>query len=98
MRYITAFGKKEGSGFVEITCEYTDDGHVKFIVKDDGVGFDPAFHSENKDIESPSSLPKLGGVGINNVDERLKLYYGKEYGVHIQSLLGEGTTVTIVIP
>lgn len=90
--------EKEGSGFVEITCEYTDDGHVKFIVKDDGVGFDPAFHSENKDIESPSSLPKLGGVGINNVDERLKLYYGKEYGVHIQSLLGEGTTVTIVIP
>lgn len=90
--------EKEGSGFLEISCDYTDDGHVKFIVKDDGVGFDPDFQSRNRDIEPSTSLPKLGGVGINNVDERLKLTYGKEYGVHIESRLGEGTTVTIIIP
>lgn len=90
--------EKEGSGFVEISCDYTDDGHVKFIVKDDGVGFDPDFQSRNKDLEPVTSLPKLGGVGINNVDERLKLTYGTEYGVHIESRLGEGTTVTIIIP
>lgn len=90
--------EKEGSGFLEISCDYTDDGHVKFIVKDDGVGFDPDYQSGNKDIEPATSLPKLGGVGINNVDERLKLTYGKEYGVHIESRLGEGTTVTIIIP
>ncbi|MDU0200642.1 cache domain-containing sensor histidine kinase [Paenibacillus sp. MAH-36] len=90
--------EKEGSGFVEITCDYTDDGHVQFIVRDDGVGFDPLAHRLNKDVEPSTAQPKLGGVGINNVDERLKLYYGKEYGVHIQSRLGEGTTVTIIIP
>ncbi|MVQ40077.1 HAMP domain-containing protein [Paenibacillus sp. MAH-34] len=90
--------EKEGSGFVEITCDYTDDGHVQFMVRDDGVGFDPTSHSFNKDVESLASQPKLGGVGINNVDERLKLYYGKEYGVQIQSRSGEGTTVTIIIP
>jgi two-component system response regulator YesN len=38
---------------------------------------------------------KLGGVGIKNVDKRIKLYYGEEYGVNIDSIIGEGTTVYI---
>lgn len=38
------------------------------------------------------------GYGIRNVDQRIKLQFGKAYGVSIASTLGEGTTVTIRFP
>ncbi|MCU6793259.1 sensor histidine kinase [Paenibacillus sp. WQ 127069] len=90
--------EKEGPGSLQITCNRTEDGNIKFVVKDDGVGFDPNKRGQASGNGQSSSLPKLGGVGINNVDGRLKLYYGKEYGITIQSCIGKGTTITIVIP
>lgn len=38
------------------------------------------------------------GIGIHNVDDRIHLIYGQEYGVSIQSNLGSGTRITITIP
>ena len=35
------------------------------------------------------------GIGVRNVNERIKLYFGKEYGLSIESELDVGTTVTI---
>ncbi|WP_219838308.1 sensor histidine kinase [Paenibacillus sp. R14(2021)] len=90
--------EKEGHGLLEISCGYTDGGSVMFVVKDDGVGFDPDVLKRGGGTEHETSLPKLGGVGINNVDDRLKLYFGQAYGVALQSKPGEGTTVMIVIP
>ncbi|WP_438349337.1 cache domain-containing sensor histidine kinase [Paenibacillus sp. FA6] len=89
--------EKDGPGLLEITCKRTEDGNILFVVKDDGVGFEP---SREEDIlgNKSETQSKLGGVGINNVDERLKLYYGEEYGITIESRIGEGTTVRIVIP
>ncbi|AZN41591.1 sensor histidine kinase [Paenibacillus albus] len=90
--------EKEGPGLLEITCLQGDDGNVQFIVKDDGVGFDPDTHANVEHGETPPTQTKLGGVGINNVDDRLKLYYGQQYGISLQSHPGRGTTVTIIIP
>lgn len=41
---------------------------------------------------------RTGGYGIKNVDERIKLRYGEDYGVSIASIYGCGTTVTISLP
>ncbi|WP_068782488.1 sensor histidine kinase [Paenibacillus sp. GM2] len=38
------------------------------------------------------------GYGVKNVDERIKLRYGEDYGIHIASLYGAGTTVQILLP
>ncbi len=38
------------------------------------------------------------GVGVYNVQTRIQLYYGTEYGLHFESRLGEGTQVTVTIP
>ncbi|MNY59595.1 hypothetical protein D3C86_1960590 [compost metagenome] len=38
------------------------------------------------------------GVGVRNVNERIGLYYGREFGLAFESELEEGTTVTIVFP
>ena len=38
------------------------------------------------------------GYGMRNVNQRIKLLYGEEYGLHIESVVGEGTVVTIRLP
>ncbi|MEK0312827.1 cache domain-containing sensor histidine kinase [Cohnella sp. 56] len=38
------------------------------------------------------------GYGIRNVDQRIKLHYGRQYGVQIESEVGKGTTVTLTLP
>ncbi len=44
-----------------------------------------------------SSLKKPG-IGLNNVNERIKMFYGAKYGLTVESKLGEGTCVNINIP
>ena len=69
-------------------------GDIELIVRDNGDGFDV----KQLDEEPSQKLAKLGGVGIRNVDERIKLYYGPSYGITIDSVQGTGTTVSIKIP
>ena len=38
------------------------------------------------------------GIGVKNVDDRLKIYFGERYGIKIESELDVGTTVTVRIP
>ncbi|MCB0236173.1 MAG: hypothetical protein KDG58_18455, partial [Anaerolineae bacterium] len=38
------------------------------------------------------------GFGIDNVNKRIRLYYGRQYGLSIASEAGIGTCVTLVIP
>ena len=38
------------------------------------------------------------GIGIRNVNNRIKIYFGEQYGIQIDSELDEGTTVTIIMP
>ena len=56
----------------------------------DGERLNYIFSSEGKTKER--------GMGINNVQMRLKLNYGDEYGLFFTSTLGEGTLVVIRIP
>ncbi|OBZ14700.1 hypothetical protein A8L34_12350 [Bacillus sp. FJAT-27264] len=94
--------EKDGPGSLEISCGRTVEGSVQFIIKDDGAGFDPAILEAGTEASRQEPVPqvqsKLGGIGIHNVDERLKLYYGQNYGVTITSAPGQGTEVKIVIP
>ncbi|MDO4305327.1 MAG: sensor histidine kinase [Eubacteriales bacterium] len=56
-----------------------------FTIEDDGVG-----------IEDLSLLE--GGYGVRNVRERIRLHYGEEYGVQVESSRGAGTKVTVTVP
>ncbi|MCD4711807.1 MAG: sensor histidine kinase [Clostridiales bacterium] len=78
----------DGVGFIKISAEKKEHQLV-LKVSDNGVGFDSSTEK--------STLTKLGGVGIDNVNKRLKLIYGDESGVHIDSKAGVGTEVTIII-
>ncbi|MDE1549100.1 sensor histidine kinase [Jeotgalibaca caeni] len=69
---------------------------LKIIIRDNGVGI-PA--------ERLAKLQKIldgheetNGIGISNVHQRVKYFYGPEYGLQIESIEGEGTKVILNIP
>ena len=40
----------------------------------------------------------MSGIGLPNVDRRLKLIYGEEYGLSVESQMGKFTQITVKIP
>ncbi|MCI6677061.1 MAG: sensor histidine kinase [Clostridiales bacterium] len=85
----------EQKGTIEIFVRALD-GKLQIQIEDDGVGMT----SERlmKLTEKNRKVEHFGGIGINNVDDRLQLIYGQEYGIQIQSEENNGTTVTIFLP
>lgn len=71
-----------------------DGGTILFKIIDDGVGISRELLEQLNDPEESMNA----GYGIRNVNMRIKLFYGSEYGVSIYSRPGIGTTVSIRIP
>ena len=86
---------KESKGMI-LVKGYRQGDNAVLEVKDDGVGMDEETLSHI--FEKHKVNYHSNGVGVYNVQKRLVLYYGKDYGLHYQSKKGEGTTVTVVIP
>ena len=81
--------EKEGQGHIKVSVQKQNTGLV-IRIEDDGVGF------QNPGDSSQSQL-KRGGVGLQNVDQRLKLHFGENYQMKINSAPEKGTTVEIYI-
>ena len=64
-------------------------------VTDDGCGISPEMTDW---INSPEPQKRPGHLGLYNIIQILKLYYGKEYGLHAEQNPEGGTTVTITLP
>ncbi|MDX8044558.1 sensor histidine kinase [Gracilibacillus sp. S3-1-1] len=89
---------KEDKGFIKILLKEQDE-HIQVEVKDNGVGMtkesvreiryrldDDEYHSDGQRI------------GLHNVHQRLRLYYGEKYGLDLESMEGLGTTMIVTIP
>jgi len=91
----------EEGGILSITGT-SDNDYMVFKISDNGKGFSPEIYSELKlrlAGETDSKLSSHGcGIGILNIHNRLNLYYGQNYGVQVESSVGNGTTVTVKIP
>ncbi|BFH62528.1 sensor histidine kinase [Paenibacillus azoreducens] len=72
---------------------HQEEGTIVMKVIDNGVGM-----SEETMSKILGSKDQSIGYGIRNVNERIKLQFGESFGVTIESELGRGTTVRIVIP
>ena len=78
-----------GNGIITIDV-YRQNSTVNISVKDNGIGFEKAKQFKKS---------KTGGVGFQNVDKRIKFYYGKNYGVFInKDNKTKGAEVIIKIP
>lgn len=89
--------KKLGAGRLRITASCTDEALI-FSVADDGVGIAEDELKQLNNRLSHADFSDRRSVGIRNVNERIKLYYGNEYGIVIESKFGQGTTVIIKLP
>ena len=68
---------------------HRSEARLHLLVEDDGVGISG---------EKLATLPEHGGIGVSNVNERLKVVFGSEYRMWIESQPGSGTRVQIEIP
>ncbi|MDO4331687.1 MAG: sensor histidine kinase [Eubacteriales bacterium] len=82
--------KTDGRGKIEIRG-WKEGGCVWFSVKDNGAGMD---------METARKIPTMEskGYGVRNVNERICLYYGEEYGIMVESEVGTGTELKIHFP
>ncbi len=77
--------RKVGGGRITISSERAN-GHTVIEIIDDGMG-----------MTTDSSKPSTG-IGLRNVDERLRVIYGANYHLKLSSTPGEGTCARIEIP
>jgi two-component system LytT family sensor kinase len=78
---------KIGQGRITIRSERKD-GHAIIDVIDNGVGVNP----------DRAHRVREGGIGLRNVNERLRVIYGANYQLQLDSVPGEGTCARVVIP
>jgi two-component system sensor histidine kinase YesM len=93
-------GKRNG-GTIWIKARQEDHSRILLEVQDNGVGCTPyelARIQARLNDESAGISQEGEGFGLANVNKRIKLYYGPQYGVSIESRYHEGTTVTVAIP
>ena len=79
--------KKVGGGRIVIRSERRN-GHGIIEVVDNGAGM----------ADTDVSRSREGGIGLRNVDERLRVIYGENYHLRLESTPGEGTCARIEIP
>lgn len=92
---------KRNGGLILVHARRAENDRVLLEIEDNGVGFTPyrlariiaAMNEETDDFTFKES-----GFGLENVNKRIKLYYGKEYGLTVESRFQEGTRVTVTIP
>ena len=93
----------DGDGLIEIRAG-TQDGLLTITVSDNGLGMPPEVvegllsQEPRPEASRRESGRKGSGIGLRNVQERIRLYFGPDYGVSIQSEPDEGTVVTLQMP
>ncbi|MBF1014684.1 MAG: sensor histidine kinase, partial [Lachnospiraceae bacterium] len=88
--------KEDSRGVIKINFVLQGD-RIYIIIKDDGVGM-----SKDKIdnlLKDTNEIKHAGsGYGVKNINERIKLYYGPEFGLEFESKENAGTVVTVSIP
>ena len=96
--------RNRGKGIITLKA-YIKDGYVSVEVIDNGAGMEPEELEELKarlSMDNDTYFKNLGNkrrsIGIENVNRRIKLFYGEMYGLHIESEVGSYTKVSITVP
>lgn len=87
----------DGDGEIEILAVKQQDG-LMLTVRDNGLGMTQEQAESLLTEQSRISSKRGSGIGVKNVNERIRLYFGKEYGLRIESEPDQGTTIRIHLP
>lgn len=95
--------ERENGGIVKISVSMVESENginkdIKIAVSDNGCGMDEiALETLRKNIEKKNPQKKES-IGLYNINQRMKLCYGENYGMIIESVLYEGTTISLLLP
>ena len=91
---------KRSGGTIRVRAKQRGEAEVLLEVEDNGIGFTSEKLAQvQAGLDDDSGEIRLeSGFGIDNVNKRIKLYYGKQYGLSIKSEYQTGTCVRLVIP
>lgn len=88
-------GLEDSRNQCSVTISAQDAGAEAVVtIEDDGVGMDPAVLRDILAGERGTS----SGIGLSNVDERLRQVYGDDYGLVIETAVGAGMKITVRVP
>lgn len=94
--YVHGLESKESGGLIRIRVEVRS--HLWITVEDNGCGMsEDKLEEVRRNLNDFDNLDKTH-IGISNVNQRIRIQYGENYGVTIESRIGEGTRVTIKLP
>lgn len=88
---------KRAKGKIEITGR-KENNDIILTIKDDGVGMDEETLEKLRKEITRKCKETDAGFGLANVNERIRMHFGEEYGMKIDSVQNVGTTVTVTIP
>ena len=89
---------RESSGTIWISI-YVQDGVVYVDISDNGCGMDEeTLQMVLHKVQDYTRKRRKSSIGLYNINRRIKLNYGEQYGLDIQSTLGEGTMVRVTFP
>lgn len=77
---------------------YREDAELWFRISDNGLGMTEEQTRSLLDEQNHISSKRGSGIGVKNVNERIRLYFGESYGLAIWSEPDEGTVITIHLP
>lgn len=103
-----AFKDRESDACIEISAIVIEKDfykNIEIIIQDDGIGMsEEVLNLVNKNLYSKKSLGNnsdevsKGGIGLKNIQERISLSFGENYGIVINSVEGEGTKIIVTLP
>lgn len=89
-----------GDGLIRITARLAE-GELQISIEDNGLGMTPQM-VEGLLAGSPAAEPRVpgrgSGIGLKNVQDRIRVYFGAQYGITIDSEPDVGTLVTLHMP
>ena len=90
---------KRGKGTISVTGRLEGD-NIVFCVTDDGVGMDEEklYNLRKASVDGSTQSANIAAFGVGNVNERIHIYYGENYGLFFKSQPDVGTTARVVIP
>lgn len=86
---------KESKGNLDIRG-FADGKDAVITIRDDGIGMEEQTLAHI--FDEAEKEHKSNGVGVSNVQKRLQLYFGPEYGISYESKRGEGTMAIVRVP
>lgn len=88
----------DGNGMIAIEIYLNKKEQLTIVVSDNGKGMKKEEYEELcKKLNTPGLKPE-SNIGVYNICERIRLHYGSEYGLQIESGYGQGTKVMLILP